>query len=228
MRKKVLLVTDSHGTNYGIDNSYTELLLNDGEYCITQVSYGGVPLDFFINEVKGINGNFDIAIVQVGNPDVHPRMPSKILKFIRNKGIELCRDSLFSVPPKLEFTYFIRFPLFLVRLIFTRFYKEYYNSISDIQHKFKIIVETLESKSQRVIIFPLFKVHPFVYGQTHNKNVEEINNFLNNNYNGEFLKDEIIEFSFYSKFYNFDWFHFNNIYHEKIYKLLKDSIGGNK
>ncbi|MCG6184563.1 hypothetical protein H1215_18960 [Anoxybacillus sp. LAT_38] len=227
MANKILFISDSHGTDYGV-KSYVSLIcenLVDKE--VKKICYGGKPIDYFIEKVLSLNRDekFDFAIIQIGNPDVHPRMPHKILKYFRSKGLTFCRDSLFSIPPSFNLSYILRFPFFLLRLILIRFYREYYNSNKEIQDKLTFLVKNLEEIADKIIILPLLKVNHHLYGEYHNNNVDIINDFLRKSYPDYIFTSKNLGYSVYKKEYNLDGFHFRDNFHIKLSEELIKIIG---
>jgi hypothetical protein len=224
---KILFISDSHGTDYGVKSFVSIICENLVDKKIKKICYGGKPLDYFIEKILSLNRDekFDFVILQIGNPDVHPRMPHKILKYFRNKGLKFCRDSLFSIPPSFNLSYILRLPFFFFRLILIRFYREYYNSINEIQDKLTFLVEQLEKIADRIIIMPLFKVNHHLYGEYHNKNVEIINDFLRKSYPDYIFLSKNLDYSVYKKYYNLDGFHFRKNFHiklsEELIKVIK-------
>ncbi|WP_243388194.1 hypothetical protein [Bacillus kexueae] len=221
MVNSILFISDSHGTDYGV-KSYVSLISEKHTKKVKKICYGGMPIDYFIEKVSLLDKSekVDLTIIQIGNPDVHPRMPHKVLKHLRSKGLKFCRDSLFSIPPTLNLSYLLRFPFFLFRLLLIRFYQEYYNSINEIQSKLAIIIRDLERISKKIIIVPLFKINSFVYGDYHNKNVDMVNSFLSNNYPDYFLTSANLNYEIYKKQFNLDGFHFNDRFHYKLSEEL--------
>lgn len=220
--KHVLVVCDSHGSDYGAETYATRIKQSlQRTTCVDILSFGGKPISQIHEEVKAvIVQHYDFCILQVGNPDVHPRMPWRLLKGIRSVGIRFVRDSWFSVPPKWQYRSPVKFPLFILRLCLIRVVPSYYASISDIIHSHIKLYDMLSENCDLVLSFPLFEVNEFVYGSSHNQRARAVNCALSRHYGHKFVTLPILSPKVYKLHFNHDCFHFRDSYH----RLLGQSI----
>lgn len=218
--KKVLIICDSHGASYGC-KSYSELLKDSEHYNVDIQTFAGLSTDKVIKEMK-LDNDHDYVIIQVGNPDVHPRMPRKLINKIKKVCPYIARDSLFSVPPQISLMYILRYPFFCIRrLVIKRMKKkEYMLSVDEVKNNLKTILERCSKNCKNIILFPLFEVDEKVYGKEHNTNAKIINDWLKENYEENFIDNKILNSTYYKKFYNKDHFHFTNEYHEELLSIL--------
>lgn len=218
--KKILFISDSHGANYGA-SSYSSFLSN--KYKIEKMIFAGKHSDY-IKENITIDKKYDYIFIQVGNPDVHPRMPHLLLKSTR-KLLPFVRDSLFTVPPKFSIMYFIRLPFFFIRIFVTKFiYREFYLKNDVVVNNIKKIYDLCTGKSNKIIILPLFKVSPIFYSKYHNINVEICNEKMRDLFSNIVLENNILNYEYYKKYYNRDLFHFKEKYHIQLSELIINII----
>jgi hypothetical protein len=146
-----------------------------------------------------------------------------MFKFFNKIGLGFIRDSYFSVPPKINLSYLLRLPFFIIRLFATRFIKESYMANSDIKTTLDEILQKIKQDSN-LLILPLFCVNSKVYGKFHNHNCDIINSFLSRKYKEDFLDDKLTDYSVYKKYYNKDCFHFKTNYHDSLSDKIKEKI----
>lgn len=212
---KILIICDSHGSNYGVE-SYSSKISK--EYDTEILSFPGLSLSKINNELC-IDRNYNIGVLQLGNPDIHPRMPKRFIDKGKKLSFGIVRDSLFSIPPKLSMSFIIRFPFFLIRLLVIRLMKkkEYYTNEEDFYYIYTCIYKKMIKKCEKVIIIPTFEVNETIYGPWHNRYSKIINTWLVNKFN-----ERVLEFNnFNNKNFNIDFFHFNDYFHLRLYKELK-------
>lgn len=222
MKKRLLIICDSHGAGYGTTGfaeSITQYLGKDWE--IDARSFGGIAVTGIFEQLQSAQlANYEAAIVQIGNPDVHPRMPIRLLRWFRSRGLAFMRDSLFSVPPNYSVRYFMRFPFFLFRLILLRFHQEFVIDIDTLAGGIEDIVNLTKRVSGRTIILPIFAVKSSVYTGSHNARAREINRHLLSRFPDLMTRDQLCSPEQFQNYYNRDGFHFNREYHD----LLAESL----
>jgi hypothetical protein len=154
-------------------------------------------------------------------------MPKKIMNLFKIFGLTFIRDSYFSVPPIINLSYIARFPFFLFRLILIRFINETYLSNVMVLQYINKIVNQLQYKAKTIFILPLLEVDELVYTNKHNQNAKEINTGLKKKYGNGLFQNKLLDNYEYKKYYNYDGFHFKNIFHEKLsielVKIIKES-----
>ncbi|MBF7081593.1 SGNH/GDSL hydrolase family protein [Desulfallas sp. Bu1-1] len=184
-----------------------------------------MPIKKINQALKNLTLNYyDLCIIQIGNPDIHPRMPINILKYFRKKGLAMFRDSLFSVPPIFGIKYLLRFPFFVIRLIFIRLHQEFYATNNEIIYEFQELIRIIKRSSSELIIMPLFEVNSIIYGKIHNIRAMEINKKILDLYKNIVLNSPLLESKTYRNYYNWDWFHFRQQYHNMLSELLVQAI----
>ena len=221
--KNFLIICDSHGTKWGAIGYAWQIKKTLNKDRVDILEYGGVSLSKIYKEIqsdKSMLKNYDVIIIGIGNPDIHPRMPKFFIEFLKKIGLSFVRDSYFSIPPVMIFSYFIRMPFFLFRLLMIRFIDERYLSNQEVLENIQNIVEHLKYKTKKVILLPLWNVNQTVYTRRHNENAKEINSSLKRKFPKEFFESEIFKSDEYKKYYNYDGFHFKNFFHEKLSKEL--------
>lgn len=225
-KKTLLIICDSHGTNWGC-TGYAHRLngrLSDS-WNVTTLAYPGISLKkIYALLCSNDISNYDAIVLGVGNPDVHPRMPRKIINTLKQIGISSARDSYFSVPPIINLSYIARSPLFLIRLLITRFHLETYTTTPELKSLITKTLELLATKTSSIHILPIFKVSERVYGKSHNLNANEINNYLNTTYTPLLINDLSISENVYQHCRNLDFFHFNDEFQDKICSAIERKL----
>jgi hypothetical protein len=228
--KKILIICDSHGTKWGATGYAWQIksILNESKVDILE--YGGVRLTKIYEDIRNNSAtleNYDSVIIGIGNPDIHPRMPKIIMNLFKEIGLKFVRDSYFSVPPTINLSYLVRVPFFLFRLIVIRFKNETYLTNKEVFKSMSHIIDYMQNKVKKVIVLPLWDVNQLVYTNQHNNNAKEINKLLEKEYTSEFFESKIFKSAEYKRYYNYDGFHFKNIFHKKlsneIIRYLKES-----
>lgn len=213
--KKILILGDSHSTNYGT-RSYIEEL-ND-QYEIIVLTAAGLPIQsmFYKLEQESITACFDFCIVQLGNPDVHPRFLLKHKRtFKRFFGINI-RESFFSLPPRFGVKYIFKIIPAIIKKIYISLYSESYNSPDEIIKIIADIVSMINYK--KLIVMPVFPVQPFIYGSLHNILAEEFNVKRHS------LNGVCVNFQTEDLDYQADGFHFTYKMHRRIANELSKFI----
>lgn len=220
--KRVLIIADSHGADYGVCGYASRMKKKMRQTLdIDILKFGGVPIKKIRSQLcRTTYPQYDIVIFQIGNPDVHPRLPQGLLRVMRKIGGAVFRDSLFSVPPVLRWDYPLRLPLFLLRLVVIRFYREYYATDDEILSEFAKIIKKFRDNGAEFFIIPLFQVCPITYGKYHNDRVLRINSLLYSRWGRKVLHCTCLQEAHYRKCYNLDRFHFNDQYHEVLTEQL--------
>lgn len=222
MKNKLLIICDSHGAGYGTTGFaelITQYLGNDWE--VDARMFGGIPVTDILEILKvSPLSYYDAAIVQTGNPDVHPRMPIRPLRWLRSKGFPFMRDSLFSVPPVFSGRYCMRFPFFLLRLIVMRFHQEFIIDIDTLIARTDDIVNLTKRASQTTIIVPIFEVKASVYTGSHNSRAVTVNKHLLDKFPELIVGDRMCSPEQYQDYYNRDGFHFKREYHDLLAAYL--------
>lgn len=224
--KKLLIICDSHGTNWGC-NGYADQLKNRlaTQWDITTLAYPGISINKIYDFLRAENvDNFDAIVLGVGNPDVHPRIPRTIIIKLKSIGISSARDSYFSVPPQINASYIARLPLFLFRLIAIRFKTETYTSTPELTLAISSTLKLLAPRTKKVYILPIFKVNSRIYGHTHNTNADIINNYIKTKHATHLIEDPDISENVYKKFRNYDFFHFKDEFQAKICAAIEKKI----
>ena len=218
MRNKVevLIICDSHGTRWGCVG-YANLIKEEGRnFNVTLLEYPGVKLKEVVEDVKSKQlCYYDVIVVGIGNPDVHSRMPFFLKKFFSFLNIPY-RDSYFSVPPFYCFSFFLRLPFFLIRLALIRIFKESYLDKKEVIEILERLVIMLKKNARKVVVVPLFEVDEKVYGKFHNANVRYVNKRLSRDFPESFFQPEILDPKVYKEFYNIDFFHFKQEFHNRL------------
>ncbi len=225
-KKKLLIICDSHGTDWGCMGYAIRLktLLSEN-WDTTVLAYPGKDLKKIHTSLLDENIQYyDAIVLGVGNPDVHPRMPRKIISLFKAMGISSARDSYFSVPPKINLSYLLRLPFFIFRILVIRLRTETYTSIQDLKKLTTQIIDYLSTKTTRLYILPIFKVCETIYGKSHNINADEINEYLFDTHQSSLINEETISESIYRHYRNFDFFHFNDDFQEKLTKTIANNI----
>ena len=222
----VTIVCDSHGAGYGT-TGFAELFAKElsPDWRVVSHAFGGLSVRAIYEKLlEEEMPDSEVAVIQVGNPDVHPRMPIRPLRVLRSLGMSFCRDSLFSIPPKPSLRYCLRFPFFLVRLFVMRFHQEFLVSNKELREDFDRLIDYVRRHAKRVIVMPVFAVHPRVYTDTHQMRATSINAYLAEKYPDMFVEPRVLRPSTYMKYYNKDGFHFIRRYHEQVKSWLARNV----
>lgn len=224
-KKKLLIICDSHGTNWGCKgyaNLIEESLSSNWE--ATTIELPGLSIKKAIPAVTGLQDRYDSILIGLGNPDIHPRVPRKIISTLRALGIKKARDSYFSIPPIFCTSYILRLPLFLLRLIFIRIKPDFYSTQSELKSSFTKIINDLSIRSNKIFIIPTFKADHRLYGRSHNLRAIEFNSFLYKNFPASTINLEDITRTRYEDHYNKDLFHFKQEYQDRLSAAITNLI----
>ncbi len=223
----VLLVCDSVGSEWGASGYAKTLARKMASHgVIVDVrSYGGVPIAkvrprLFEQDL----GRYDVIVVHLGNPDVHPRMPRRPLQVARKAGFSFCRDGLFFVPPSFGPAWVIRLPFFLLRLAIVRNHGEYYATVEEIIEEHVKLVAQLSHHAPVVLTIPIFEVSAGVFGPAHNDRARRVCHGLRAEYGVNLVTGPIVDPETYGPFRNCDWFHLKQPYHELLADYLMNRI----
>ncbi|NNN28144.1 hypothetical protein [Pseudomonas nitroreducens] len=217
MKKKLLIICDSHGTDWGC-NGYANLIKKSlNRYWETKIiELPGMSIKKAIPAISGTPEIYDSILIGLGNPDIHPRIPRKFILTLRAAGITKARDSYFSIPPKFCTSYILRIPLFLLRIILIRIIPDFYLSLEDLEFEFRELIGKLSEKSKNILIIPTFRVDSRLYGKHHNMRSTEINKFLQKKFPQQLINLDKLTESQYEENYNKDLFHFKQGYQDQI------------
>jgi hypothetical protein len=213
--KKILILGDSHSENYG-SQCYVEGL---GKlYEVKRITSPGEPIQKMITKLEGVNIEcYDCCIIQLGNPDVHPRILVKHKEYIRRVFGFRIRENLFALPPRFGMKYLFKvIPAFLKRL-YGILFEDCYNSPDEILEAIQTIIDTVDCRM--VIVMPIFPVRSSIYGSLHNQLAREFNS------NRHKIACVYPDIKIYSEDYQADGFHFNNEIHNRIANELSKIIG---
>lgn len=227
MRRKLLIVCDSHGAGYGTTGFVKRMAEKlDQRWEIDRREYGGITVDRIIEKLQDDGlGNYDLGIIQVGNPDVHPRMPIKPLRFLRSLGMSFMRDSLFSVPPNFSLRYFLRWPLFLIRMVVLRFHQEFIFSEKELTEAMRKLIALVDKKCDRMAVLPIFEVSARLYTDSHRRRARRVNEIIRSEFDQAFYQSAILEPEYMRQYYNHDGFHYVAEYHQILCDdLIKESV----
>ncbi|ADL51940.1 SGNH/GDSL hydrolase family protein [Clostridium cellulovorans] len=221
---KVAIICDSHGSDYGCE-SYSTRVKKDNTLSIHINVFAGISTDKILNQLQ-LDENYDVIILQIGNPDIHPRMPKRLMAKLKKIAPKLAKDSLFSIPPKRSLSFFLRYPFFILRRIIIKRMrkKEFYVTEDILKNNLAEIIARCKSNSNTLYIIPLFEVLERIYGDDHNKKAQKINQWLSNEYRNNYIDSTVFSSDFYKEFYNIDYFHFKNKYHDIIANLILNKI----
>ncbi|MFS2122309.1 hypothetical protein [Pseudomonas sp. Pseusp97] len=232
-KKKLLIICDSHGTNWGC-KGYASLIENAliRDWDTTTIKLPGLRIESAILAITDTHESYDLILIGLGNPDIHPRIPRKFILALRALGIKKARDSYFSVPPTICISYILRLPLFLLRLILIRLFPEFYSSPKELKSVFTRIIKELSLKSDRILIIPTFRVDHRLYGQAHNVRSREFNDFLQEAFPTSTIDPNRLTCTSYENHYNKDYFHFKQGYQDilsiAIIKLIENTQSSTK
>lgn len=225
MKKKVLLICDSHGTDWGAKGYANQLksILSKGIQ-LDILTFAGVSLKKIEKEIFVFLKDEDFynhIFIGLGNVDVHPRMPITLMRKCRDIGLKVCREGLFTLPPKLSFSYLLRFPFFLHKRLLLFFFKESYATDIEIKKSIKNIITKMNMENtSNIHMLPLLEVKRVFYGNWHNLRVREINRWLKSDFGNILIKNNIFSIDNYKQQFNDDGFHFKDIFHEQIAKCI--------
>jgi hypothetical protein len=215
MRRRVLIVTDSMGSDFGA-RGYAAVAKAQWDAAVDVVTYAGLPIFMVAADLHSMAlADYDVAIVQLGVPDVTSRFPLRIMQGLRKIGLKFVRESFFFVPPRFGMQWIAKLPLFVVRLVITRVYRASYTPNDDLVEIHRGIVERLRQSAARVLVLPVFEVSR-VYGRDQGRRARDINQKLAASYGPDFVRCPALEPGVYGRFRNHDFFHFRDAYHQLL------------
>lgn len=194
--------------------------------------FGGIPVDKVADafaEERDVSGAdegaaYDLALVHVGNPDVHPRLPRRPLAALRRRGLRFMKDGLFMVLPRVTWQVVFRLPLFLLRLVVIRVRPEFFGTPEQVAGHHRRLVEQLARRAGEVRVLPVFHVRAGLYGPAHNQRADAVNAALAAAYGDGFLRPAWTEPSFYRPHYAADGYHLRDAFHEQAARALADDL----
>lgn len=227
MTNKILIICDSHGTKWGAVGYAWQIKKNLKNVQVDILEYGGVSIKKILNDsrLESLKVNeYDSIIIGLGNADIHPRMPIFVLNMFKRLGLSFVKDSYFTIPPKIILSYILRLPFFIIRLVLIRYYYESYLTDKEFIIFFNKLVEKYNFDKTKLLILPLLYVNENIYTNKHNISANKINNELKQQYSKYFMDGDILNYEAYRRYYNYDFFHFKDKFHEElsdkiIYKL---------
>lgn len=221
-KNQLLIICDSHGIDWGCIGYATltkNYLERNENWEVTIAAYPGISLKKASTSIKQhLEKKYDSIIIGLGNPDIHPRTPKKLVSTLKKIGIRSARDSYFSIPPFICFSYFARMPLFLLRLALIRIFKRTYLSQEEIKSFLTEIIDEANSNTNSTNIIPTLKVNAKIYGKDHNLRSIDINDFLHKKYS-----TDIINIPGNDK-HNIDFFHYRQEFHTSLSNAIIEKI----
>jgi len=214
--KKVLILCDSHGTKWGATGYAWRVKDMLTDFDIDILEYGGISLNKIVQDIEKSQvdlESYDVVIMGVGNPDIHPRMPKRFMNLLKKFRLTFVKDSYFSIPPVVNLSYIARIPFFIFRLVVIRFIHETYLDQKSFLYWIRRLIQ---HRTKKIVIIPLLFVNPLVYTDRHNRSAKELNDTLSELYKDSFLRDEFFQYNNYKRYHNCDFFHFNDTFHQKL------------
>lgn len=219
MMNKILIICDSHGTKWGAVGYAWQIKNNLTNVQVDILEYGGVSIKKILNDSRLESlkiDEYESIVIGLGNADIHPRMPKFVINIFKRVGLSFVKDSYFTIPPKVTLSYILRFPFFIVRLMFIRYYYESYLTDKEFLVFFKKLIKNNYLDKNKLLILPLLYVNENIYTSRHNTSAEKINNELKQQYPKYFIDDDVFNYANYKKYYNYDCFHFKDKFHEEL------------
>ena len=225
MTPRVLLVTDSMGSDYGA-TGFARVAYETWDASVNWLVYAGLPIAQVAEDLaERVTERYDVAVVQLGVPDVHPRFPLPVMRALRRLGLRFVRENFFFTPPRFGLLWLVKSPLLLLRLVSTRLHRACYTSTDDLVEIHGQIVAELSEKASRVLTLPVFEVSP-IYGRDHTTRARAANERLAAAYGEDFVRCPALEPSVYGRFRNHDYFHFRDPYHRLLAAELEPIVLG--
>src|SRR5438067_6845430 len=143
---RILLVTDSMGTDYGA-RGYARVVKETYPATVDVLQYAGLPTFMVAHDLDHRElERCDAALVQLGVPDVTSRFPHFVMRGLRKVGFRFIRESFFFTPPNFGWRWVVRFPLLLIRLVVTRIYQASYTEADELVALIEHVVDRLRTR----------------------------------------------------------------------------------
>ncbi|HEV3351783.1 MAG TPA: hypothetical protein VG076_02605 [Acidimicrobiales bacterium] len=220
MKPRVLMITDSMGTDFGAIG-YAHVAKDTYPATVDVLHYAGLPAFMVAADLDDRElGSYDVALVQLGVPDITARFPHFIMRGLRKVGLKFIRESFFFTPPNFGWRWILRLPLLLVRLVITRIYRASYTTPEELVALIEHIVTRLRKQAPRVVVLPVFEVSR-LYGRDHGRRAREANEKLAATFGADFVRCPALDPSVYGRFRNHDFFHLRDEYHRQLAQELE-------
>jgi hypothetical protein len=228
VKPRVLIVTDSMGSDYGA-TGYPNVAKARLDASIEVLTYAGVAIFYVAQDLieNQALGRYDVAVVQLGVPDVISRFPLWIMRGLRKTGLTFVRESFFFTPPTFSAQWILKLPLLLIRLVTTRIYRKTFTSSEELVAIHGDIVAKLREHANRVVVLPVFEVSR-IYGPDHTRRAREANEKLAAAYGSDYLRCPALEPAVYGRFRNRDFFHLRDEYHQLLAAELEPILMGSE
>lgn len=225
MTRRILLVTDSMGTDYGA-RGYARVVKETYTATVDVLHYAGIPAFMVAHDIDEREvEQYDVALVQLGVPDVTARFPHFFMRGMRKVGFKFIRESFFFTPPNFGWRWVLRFPLLVIRLVVTRIYQASYTKADELVALIEHIVERLRTRADRVVVLPVFEVSR-IYGRAHSRRAREVNAKLAAAFGDDFIVVPALDPEVYGRYRNDDFFHLRDAWHEMFAEELKPILLG--
>lgn len=227
MQKRFLVICDSFGTNYcGI--SYPSILANL-DHTVDTIEAAGESIAKALDKVIARQpfASYDCIILQVGSPDFHPRMPRRLLSYLKKTHPTIARDSFWCLPPKPGLKYLIKLPLFLVRSLLIHAKYETLTSTEQFQDTYTRLYALISKSGEQIIVIPPFAANSILYGNQQINRTNHISEWLQLNFPEQTLTGSLVSHEFYKNSYAPDFFHLNEEYHKLLARTILDEASRN-
>ena len=226
MKPRVLIVTDSMGSDFGAVG-YARVAKERFDAEVEIRTYAGVPIRYVAHDIveQQTFGDYDVAVLQLGVPDVTSRFPILVMRGLRKMGLRFIRESFFFTPPTFGVGWVLKAPLLLTRLIVTRIYRRSFTSADELVAMHGAIVAKLREHAPRVLVLPIFEVSR-IYGRDHARRARAANERLAGAYGDDFLRCPALDPTVYGRMRSHDFFHLRSEYHELLAGELEPVVLG--
>ena len=220
MNRRVLMVTDSMGTDYGAVG-YAHVAKDSYPATVDVLHYAGLPAFMVAAILDELTlADYDVALVQLGVPDITSRFPLLIMKGLRKVGFKFIRERFFFTPPRFGWRWVAHLPLLVIRLVVTRVYRASFTSADDLVELIDHIVVRLRKHARRVVVLPVFEVSR-LYGRDHTRRAVDVNERLARLFGPDFVRVPALDPAVYGRFRNHDFFHLRDEYHRLLAQELE-------
>jgi len=214
------MITDSMGTDFGA-TGYAHVAKDTYPATVDVLHYAGLPAFMVAADLdERALEDYDVALVQLGVPDITSRFPLLVMKGLRKVGFTFIRESFFFTPPRFGWRWVVRLPLLMIRLVATRVYRASYTTADDLVELIDHIVVRLRKQAPRVVVLPVFQVSP-LYGRDHTRRALDVNDKLARLFGPDFVRLPALDPAVYGRFRNHDFFHLRDEYHRLLARELE-------
>ncbi|MBV8387772.1 MAG: hypothetical protein JOZ68_09725 [Acidimicrobiia bacterium] len=226
MTKRVLLITDSMGTDYGA-RGYARVAKETYPATVDVLHYAGIPAFMVAHDLDERElERYDVALVQLGVPDVTARFPHFFMRGMRKIGFKFVRESFFFTPPNFGWRWVLRLPLLGIRLVVTRIYQASYTEADELVTLIEHIVGRLRTRADKVVVLPVFEVSR-IYGRAQRRRARDVNRKLAAAFGDGFILVPALDPEVYGRYRNRDFFHLRDAWHEMFAEELRPILLGN-